>query len=186
MSRRLFPGTTPLVVRNDAWGLGNGLAFTILELVIVMAIISMVLLAAIPTITSSLMVEQRLREVKRNLQLQAKTARQLAITSGTDHEITLLAHSFSIGQHRSEDEDASNDSERTAAQPTDQLAADQEILLFNPQDKEWKRVEKYQWRFSASGLTEPLEVRIREKDSWIQLRFNPLTASVDDESFFFP
>jgi hypothetical protein len=35
-------------------------------------------------------------------------------------------------------------------------------------------------------LSEPIAVRIMEDEAWIEVRFDPLTASIEDESYFIP
>jgi len=37
------------------------------------------------------------------------------------------------------------------------------------------------WVFEPHGLTEPIEVKVARDQDWIELRFDPLTAAVENE-----
>ena len=42
-----------------------------------------------------------------------------------------------------------------------------------------------QWVFQASGLCNPIRAQFRKGDSWIDVAFNPLTADIQEERYFF-
>ncbi len=42
-----------------------------------------------------------------------------------------------------------------------------------------------QWVFQSSGLCNPIRVQFRKGDSWIEVAFNPLTADIQEERYFF-
>lgn len=42
------------------------------------------------------------------------------------------------------------------------------------------------WVFSPSGLCNPLRVEFRTGEAWIEMRFNPLTADLQEERYRFP
>jgi hypothetical protein len=46
---------------------------------------------------------------------------------------------------------------------------------------DWQR-----WIFQPTGLCEPLTVRIMEDEAWIEVRFDPLTAGIEEESYYIP
>jgi hypothetical protein len=48
------------------------------------------------------------------------------------------------------------------------------------------RPDDQAWIFRPSGLCEPLAVRMMEDDAWLEIEFDPLTASLSGESFFIP
>ena len=48
------------------------------------------------------------------------------------------------------------------------------------------RPDGQRWIFQPTGLCEPIAVRIMEDEAWIEVRFDPLTASIEDESYYIP
>lgn len=47
--------------------------------------------------------------------------------------------------------------------------------------KEWLRVDVPEyWRFEPRAILEPIEIRIESDRGWVQARFDPLTARLDD------
>ncbi len=45
-------------------------------------------------------------------------------------------------------------------------------------------LEALRWNFSPSGLSEPLSIKLEEKDNWIILHFDPLTGRVKDQESY--
>ena len=48
------------------------------------------------------------------------------------------------------------------------------------------RPDGQRWIFQPTGLCEPLTVRIMEDEAWIEVRFDPLTAGIEEESYYIP
>ena len=42
------------------------------------------------------------------------------------------------------------------------------------------------WIFQPTGLCEPVSVRIIENEAWIEVRFDPLTAGIEEETYNIP
>lgn len=62
-----------------------------------------------------------------------------------------------------------------------ELDGDEDVFLKRTGWEEWLRVELPElWRFEPRAMLEPVEIRIQSKHGWIQGRFDPLTARVDD------
>jgi hypothetical protein len=50
---------------------------------------------------------------------------------------------------------------------------------------EWVPARSQAWVFEQTGICEPLKVRVSSQRGWIEMEFNPLTASVADEANHF-
>lgn len=148
--------------------------YTLLEIALVVTIIVLLLGAVIP-LTSGFVREQRLRDAVRELLVLAKTARMDAMTTGRATEVVFQKNGFVL--RRAGDEEAS-ESARLAGGMTYRLqpfASDKPV-----------RPDGQRWIFQPSGLCEPISVRIMEDEAWIEVRFDPLTASIEDESYYIP
>jgi type II secretory pathway pseudopilin PulG len=148
--------------------------YTLLEIAMVVAIIVLLVGAAVP-LTSGFVREQRLRDVVRELLVLAKTARMDAMTSGRATEVVFEKNGFVL--RRPGDEEGS-ESVKLARGITYQLlpfAADKAL-----------RPDGQRWIFQPTGLCEPIAVKIMEDEAWIEVRFDPLTASIDEESYYIP
>ena len=51
---------------------------------------------------------------------------------------------------------------------------------------EWEVPNGVEWVFEPSGLCEPLSVRFSRRGGYVEVDFNPLTASVQDERLYIP
>ena len=148
--------------------------YTLLEIALVVTIIVLLVGAAVP-LTSGFVREQRLRESVRGLLVLAKTARTEAMTSGRAAEIVFDKQGFVL---RRPGEEEAAESVRLAGGTTYQLrpfAADKPL-----------RPDGQRWIFQPTGLCEPLAVRIIEGEAWIEVQFDPLTAGIEDESYYIP
>ena len=148
--------------------------YTLLEIALVVAIIVLLVGAVVP-LTSGFVREQRLRDAVRELLVLAKTARMEAMTSGRAAELVFEKGGFVL--RRPGDEEGS-ESVKLVRGMTYQLlpfAADKPL-----------RPDGQRWIFQPTGLCEPIAVRIMEDEAWIEVRFDPLTASIEDESYSIP
>lgn len=148
--------------------------YTLLEIAIVVSIIVLLVGAAIP-LSSGFVREQRLRDVVREILVLAKTARSDAMTSGGRAVIIFDKKSF--GLVRPGDEDPSEIYALPAGIVYD-------ILPFGTDRR--VRPDGQHWVFQPSGLLEPLAVRVIEDEAWMEVRFDPLTAALSDESYHIP
>lgn len=148
--------------------------YTLLEIVLVVAIIAMIIGVAVP-MTSGFMREQRLRDVVRELLVLAKTARADAMTTGRASAVIFGKKEF--GLQRPGDEEPSE---------VVSLPAGMSYVLLPFGAEKAVRPDGQRWVFQQAGLCEPLAVRIEEGDAWMEVSFDPLTASIDDESYHIP
>ena len=49
----------------------------------------------------------------------------------------------------------------------------------------WERPNGFVWLFQPAGLSQPIEVRMTGGESYVELLFNPMTATVDEERSHF-
>lgn len=148
--------------------------YTLLEIAIVVSIIVLLVGAAIP-LSSGFVREQRLRDVVREILVLAKTARSDAMTSGG--RAVIIFDNKSFGLLRPGDEEPSE----VYALPTGIVY---DILPFGTDRR--VRPDGLRWVFQPSGLLEPLAVRVMEDEAWMEVRFDPLTAALSDESYHIP
>jgi hypothetical protein len=153
---------------------GSRGAYTLLEIALVVAIIVLLVGAAIPLV-SGFTKEQRLRDVARELLVLAKTARTDAMTTGRASEVVFGRKGFSLWRVGDE-------------KPTETflLPRGMEYALRPLGAEKLLRPDDQAWIFRPSGLCEPLAVRMMEDDAWLEIEFDPLTASLSGESFFIP
>ena len=175
--------------------------FTLLEICLVLFIAILLVGFAIP-VTASLMSEQRLREPARQLELLVKTARRQAVQENRPYEILMSGTGFLLQpvldaktseQQLSPPQPVEGEESEAAAEvpvplePLEyRLPADVTYLIQHwGVDKAAKPAEDH-WVFQATGLCEPMIIRFQREESYLEITFNPLTASVDDESYYFP
>lgn len=148
--------------------------YTLLEIALVVAIIGMIVGVAVP-MTSGFMREQRLRDVVRELLVLAKTARADAMTTGRASEVIFEKKEF--GLRRPGDEEPSE---------IVSLPEGMSYVLIPFGAEKAVRPKGQRWVFQPAGLCEPLRMRVEEGDAWMEVSFDPLTASIDDESYHIP
>ncbi len=149
--------------------------YTLLEILMVLAIMSLLVGAAVPMVTGFSR-EQRLRDVARELLIFAKTARTDAMTTGQATEVVFGAKA--IGLRRPGDKEEPSE--------TMQPPAGIKVTL-RPfgEDKVQKR-DGQRWIFQPTGLCEPLTIIITEGESYLEIDFDPLTAGISEERYYFP
>lgn len=134
---------------------------------------------AIPT-TSSLIAEERLRQNTRELQLYARTARRLAMSENQPYEIRLSGRFFLLEPYGADKALKKN------VLRTSKLASDAVYTVQRWGEKEFRKPADDAWIFQPDGLCEPMRFHFRQGTNWIEFGFNPLTASAQDETYFFP
>jgi len=148
--------------------------YTLLEIALVLAII-VLLVGAIVPLSSGFVREQRLRETVRGLLVLAKTARAEAMTSGTATEIVFDKKAFLLKRSGGDGATEKVALPRGTIYQITPFASDKAL-----------RPDGQRWIFQPTGLCEPIAVRIMEDEAWIEVRFDPLTASIEDESYYIP
>jgi type II secretory pathway pseudopilin PulG len=151
-------------------------AFTLLEIGLVLFIIVVLAGISVP-FASGLIGEQRLRGSVRDLQLLARTARGLAVSENRPYEIKMLPDGFSLEPYLSDEKEALKNTT---------LGAGVEYQILRWGEKELRKPEEEPWIFQPTGLCEPVRFRFQRGGGWIEFVFNPLTASAQDETNFFP
>ena len=176
--------------------------FTLLEICLVMFIAILIMGLAIP-VTASLMSEQRLREPARQLELLVKTARRQAVQDNRSYEILMSPTGFLLQPVLDADAPAAPLQEPPKpADGEEGEAVEQAPAPFEPLEYRlpgevtyliqrfgWEKAgkpEEDHWVFQPTGMCEPMILRFQRGEGWLEITFNPLTASVDDESYYFP
>lgn len=148
--------------------------YTLLEIALVVTIIVLLVGAVVP-LSSGFIREQRLRDAVRELLVLAKTARTEAMTTGRASEVVFGKRGFSLRRPGEEEPSESV-----------KLARGMSYQLFPFSADKPMRPDGQRWIFQPTGLCEPLSVRIMENEAWIEVRFDPLTAGIEDESYSIP
>jgi type II secretory pathway pseudopilin PulG len=148
--------------------------YTLLEIALVVAIIVLLVGAVVP-LSSGFVREQRLRESVRGLLVLAKTARTEAMTGGRTAEVVFGKGGFALLRAGEEESSESVRLPRGTRYQLLPFGADKPL-----------RPDGQRWIFQPTGLCEPLTVRIMEDEAWIEVRFDPLTAGIEEESYYIP
>jgi type II secretory pathway pseudopilin PulG len=148
--------------------------YTLLEIALVVTIIVLLVGAVVP-LTSGFVREQRLRDSVRGLLVLAKTARTEAMTTGRAAEVVFAKGGFALVRAGEEEPSESVQLPRGTRYQLLPFAADKPL-----------RPDGQRWIFQPTGLCEPLAVRIMEDEAWIEVRFDPLTAGIEEESYHIP
>jgi type II secretion system protein H len=166
--------------------------FTLLELVVVLAIASLVMGGAIGMLVYS-SDERALREASTEIEAMAKRARASAILNQTPYALE-----FSEGGVRmmplaeaGGEEDAQGSGRRRSGDEAPVGGERLDFRLDRGMDlhvrrwgaRGWDHVAKrvvHVWRFDPDGLCEPLGVRLVVGKNWIEDEYHPLTAAIRD------
>ncbi|WP_226373644.1 pilus assembly FimT family protein [Luteolibacter ambystomatis] len=184
--------------------------FTLLEIVMVLAIVAMVIGGAVAMMVYSSS-ERQLRRASVDIEVMAKRARTIALLQQKPYAIVFMpgkirlmplaettgvedSLSSSRGSTRS-----SHSAEKPSEddQPSPSAAAQQPVYDEIPVNSDmtlnvrrwasdkWLPMDERRpqiWRFDPEGLCEPISVRLVYEESWIEDTFNPLTASIADSA----
>lgn len=148
--------------------------YTLLEIALVVTIIVLLVGAVVP-LSSGFVREQRLRESVRGLLVLAKTARTEAMTTGRAAEVVFGKDGFALQRAGEEEPSESVRLPRGTRYQLLPFGADKPL-----------RPDGQRWIFQPTGLCEPLTVRIMEDEAWIEVRFDPLTAGIEEEGYYIP
>jgi len=158
-------------------------AFTLIEIIIALVILTLLISAAVPALIN-FNKEEGLRKVSRTLRLYAKTAQREAILNQKPYYIELTKKEINV--IKVPDTDESIQDEDTLVLHSFSVSEDikYEIFLWNEED--WKKPDGQLWTFQPSGISDPIRIQIYQGQAWILLRFDPLTANVAEEEYYFP
>jgi len=150
-------------------------AFTILEIVMVLAITVILIGAATPLVTGLLKAEQ-LKAPARMLEAMAITARSSALAEQRPYQIIITQDGFTL-ERPAGDPDKTPLSEFT-------LSKDIEFQMAGWPEEKWATPKRHVWYFSPSGLSEPIRVMFRKGDSFFSQKYSAITGWNQEESFF--
>lgn len=154
---------------------GRPAAFTLLEILMVLAIIALLLGVVIP-LTSGFSRDQEFRDVMRELLVLAKTARMEAMTTGRPASVIFDKEGFAL--FRAGDDEEPSEIVKVPSNMSYTLrpfGADKSL-----------RPDGQRWIFQPTGICEPVSVNLTDGEAWMEMRFDPLTASIADESYYIP
>lgn len=146
-------------------------AFTVLEIVMVLAIVVLIIGAATPEITSMIRGEQ-LKSPARQLEAMAITARSSALAEQRPYQIILRADGFHLERPGEVKELARFELSREVA-----------LEMANWPEEKWHRPKHHVWYFPPSGLCEPIRVMFRKGDSYFLQKYSAVTGWNQEESF---
>lgn len=148
--------------------------YTLLEIALVVTIIVLLVGAVVP-LSSGFVREQRLREAVRSLLVLAKTARTEAMTTGRPAAVVFAREGFGLVRAGEEEPSETVGLARGSRYEVRPFGADKAL-----------RPGGQRWIFQPTGLAEPLTVRLMEDEAWIEVRFDPLTAGIEEETYHIP
>jgi len=150
-------------------------AFTILEIVMVLAITVLMLGMAMPAMSGMLKGEQ-LRAPARELEAMAITARCNSLAEQRPYQILITPTGFQL---ESPTEKSGN---RVLGKYTLPAGVTFEVASW-PEEK-WAPPKERIWYFSPSGICEPIRVMFRKDDSYFSQKYSAITGWDQEESFF--
>lgn len=165
--------------------------FTLLEIVIVLAIAAVVMGGAVGLMVYS-SDERVLRNASGEIELLAKRARTTAILLQTPYALEFregVVRLMPLAE-AGRDEKRTVGGRRIGGEPVIQeagerweyaLEGDMQIFVRRWNSSEWLATRKntvHVWRFDPSGLSEPISVRLALENSWSEDAYHPLTATI--------
>jgi len=149
--------------------------FTLLEVILSLLIIGLLAGAALVDF-GEFHRHQQLKEASGAMQKLARSASRSAAAWNADYWIRLEPRRFFRW-------DAEADRPLDLTVLSDKV----DFRIRRRFQREWKVPEEFDWYFPATGVCEPLEIRFSTDDgAYVELMFNPLTGSVDEERAYFP
>lgn len=186
-------GTGPT---EPPWALSRrpsgGLGFTLLEISIVLAILVILIGVAVPYM-GGFFKEEAIRASARELEIYAKTARLRSMQEQVPWRIRFYHDRFELGPVRDRAANGLGEPGGEVAVETDTgpfrtytLPSGLVCEVLPWRGRGWQEVkEENAWIFQPTGVCEPLHVRFRKDNSWMQIGFHPLTAEVNEEEYEF-
>jgi len=154
-----------------------GGGYTILEIVIVLAVVTVLAAASTPVVVSMIRAEQ-LRAPARELEAMAITARTRAISEQRPYRIVLDTRGFHLEQ-------PVVDAEQGPIAEFE-LARDVEFEMAAWPDMKWKVPHDRIWYFPPTGLCEPIHVIFRKDGAFLSQQYSAITGWEHDSTSFFP
>jgi len=146
--------------------------FTILEIVMVLAVVFLLVGAAVPEIRG-MMLAEKLKAPARELEAMAITARCNAIAEQRPYQIILKNTGFRLERPGAKE-----------AMSEFQIASDIVFEMASWPEEKWGRPQLHVWYFPPTGLCEPIRVMFRKDDSYFMQKYSAITGWDQEESFF--
>lgn len=150
-------------------------AFTILEIVMVLAITVLLLGAAMPYVSSMMLAEQ-LKSPARELEAMAITARCSALSEQRPYQIVITAGGFHL--------ERLSGGEEAGILAEFKIPKGVEFEMASWPAEKWERPQRHVWYFAPSGLCEPIRVMFRKGDSFFSQKYSAITGWDQEETFF--
>lgn len=150
-------------------------AFTIIEIVMVLAITVLLLGAAMPFVSSMMLAEQ-LKSPARELEAMAITARCNALAEQRPYQIVITGEGFQLQRLSGGKEAGILGEFKIPSGVTFEMA-------YWPEEK-WQQPRRHVWYFAPSGLCEPIRVMFRKGDSFFSQKYSAITGWDQEETFF--
>ncbi len=151
-----------------------GGAFTILEIIMVLAIIVLIVGAAVPEVSSMILGEQ-LKAPARKLEAMAITARCNALSEQRPYQIVIRQDGFHL--------ERLDDSRKEGVISDFELSGDVVLEMASWPEEKWHRPKRHIWYFPPSGLCEPIRVMFRKGDSYYLQKYSAVTGWDQEEEF---
>jgi|GEM_PF-1375026 len=152
-------------------------AFTLLEIIVVLAIMAVVLGLAIPFM-GGILEENRYFGVANRLEIFAITARGAALQGSNSWQIIFYPDHFAVGPTPDGSNSFTPDSSYSIPSGLDyQIQPWPQTIWHSPTNDVWL--------FTKSGLSQPMSVRLTNSvnDSWLEFSFHPLTGQIYTNSY---
>ena len=154
--------------KNNSRGAARLRGFTLLEVMLVIALIAIVFVGMTPLMTASIR-ERKLRAAADGIVDLVRSQRSQAQKEGRRHVLEVRPKGFF---------------ERGREKPVLGLDKTSECYVRYPGAK-WETPAGQAWEFSAIGMVTPLSVRLENSGSWIEVDFDMLTGRVAEQRYAF-
>jgi type II secretory pathway pseudopilin PulG len=163
----------------------NGRGFTLIE-VLVSFFLLMLIIGVGALSLSAQSDKKKLVEPASEFKALARKGLQLAISNRRPFAIALREDGFALGEAniRVDNEFPGSDDDEGSSSTIKnyQLDDDMRLEVRRWGDKHFRPPDGDSWVFEASGICEPLSVRLYHPAGVIEMEFNPLTAKVAEQS----
>ena len=156
--------------------------FTLIEMVVVMLIIALLLGISVMSF-QGVTEQQTLRTPALELQRMAREAVRRAGMYEQTQTIAFEKNAFSI-RYKSDAKSVADADSKTVWQRRIDIPQNMRMSVMRWGGQEWLPATGQKWIVQPSGLCEPLSVRFELGPSHLEMRFNPLTGGVAEETMF--
>lgn len=169
----------------------RGAGFTLIEIILVLAISAMVVAGAVGFMVYS-SDERALRSATSEIEVMAKRARTVSMLQQTPYALEFsdagvrmmpLAEALMPPERRGESPGAATGSRFSPVHAEWVPDQDQVLSIKRWASENWLPVTDrsvHVWRFDPNGVSEPIAIRVQMDQSWMEADFHPLTASIRD------